>query len=116
MAKKKLFKQMRLLANKMPLQFTDGKLLIHGSELIKLLSDRNQSVKDKENKNIDPEKFYHIPVRQHVNHYKRIKKLFYKGGFWSVKEYVNGVIDLEKYSEQAHQALLANIPAVPMSV
>lgn len=103
MAKKSSYKQMRMVAEKLPANFTEGIMTITGGKIL----EHKPTAKDAEGNPVDEKKLYKIPVQYNVNHYKRIKKIFKAMGYKGVDQYVNELIDLEAETKVNHAKFLA---------
>lgn len=85
MGKAAKLKQLRRLASQMPVITT-------GQNIHVLLKGRNiHAQKDKDGKEIEPEKVYSGEKNIPVNHYKKMKQNFYKAGMAGAAVYSKSV-------------------------
>lgn len=100
-----------MLAAKLPIQFQDGHLMIHGSEIQKRMNGTA-----KEGEPIKSDKWYRLDVQNQVNHYRRIKKIYKRMNSAGVTQYINEVLKLTADSVRQHHNVIASMPQQPMSI
>ena len=110
MAKKSSFKQMRQYAAGLPVQIQEGKTYLRGDALL----ETSKTGLDKDGKPFLPDQWYEVPTEQGVNHYRRIKKLFKRGGYDAVRQYADEVIGLHADSLVQHARMMAAMPSMQL--
>lgn len=81
---KKLLRQIRKAAQKMPPVPVKTKMRVSGAEILA----RNKDAKDGKGNPIDKNKFYIVPATQPKNHQKVMKRLLAEGGSAAVNKYI----------------------------
>lgn len=118
MAKKKILKELRSLSLRLPMQFSEGKMYIKGSEIRARVTamqvSQNKKIeapKDTDGLEIDPDKMYVLPQNIQVNHYRRAKRIYERYGWDGLKQYADEVVELYLKAADAHKQILASLPS-----
>lgn len=81
---KKLLKEMREAAVRLPIVYRKVQVRMSGADAKKVYPN----MKDSNGGELQPEKFYIVPMQQSVNHYKEMKAIFKQRGVKAVDEYI----------------------------
>lgn len=102
--KKRLLKEMRQAAALLPRITIPTKINVTGLELLK-----NGTTTDKDGSPIDSETIYQIDAETTLNHVRKMKKLYNKGGIEAVDKYVMENAALANAAVKGQEEILSGI-------
>lgn len=105
MKDKKILKQLRDIAGKLPVVTEQKKTLVSGEHILRY----KPNAKDGEGQKIQADKAYHVVVPIPKNHYRTMKKLFTDGGNTLVNDYIRQINEMTLGNKELMQTVMGGL-------